>query len=123
MEQVIYKYDSSPVNKLIIHVFREKDHTRAPRNSQTLTSYCRSKNAESSSDSDVSTDKSEHWANKGLLCMDMCNVVVEGSKKGGRPMETGIATSQSGPGRTRYREWTCVTWRGQRREAGPGKLA
>ena len=48
---------------------------------------------------------------------------MEGSKKGGRPRETGIATSQSGPGRTRYREWTCVTWRGQRREGGPGKLA
>ena len=42
-----------------------------------------------------------------LQRMDMCN--VEGSKKGGRPRETGIATSQSGPGRTRYREWTCVT--------------
>ena len=38
----------------------------------------------------------------------MCN--VEGSNKGGRPGETGIATSQSGPGRTRYREWTCKGW-------------
>ena len=62
------------------------------------------------------------WTRKNTVQrMDMCN--VEGSKKGGRPSETGIATSQSGPGRTRYREWTCVTWRGQRREAGPGKLA
>ena len=63
------------------------------------------------------------WTRKNTIQrMDMCNVVVEGSKKGGRPRETGIATSQSGPGRTRYREWTCVTWRGQRREGGPGKL-
>ena len=62
------------------------------------------------------------WTRKNTVQrMDMCN--VEGSKKGGRPGETDIATSQSGPGRTRYREWTCVTWRGQRREGGPEKLA
>ena len=39
----------------------------------------------------------------------MCNETGQ-RRRGLRPRETGIATSQSGPGRRRYREWTGKGW-------------